>query len=296
MKYPINLYRYHTIKNLREQLMINRLFVSDLDKTLLRSDMSISTFTKDTWNDLVDKDIKLTIATARSGVKTLDLLNDLKLSYPMIVMDGSMIISCEGDTLLSNSLSSAEVLSLLDVSNPCGINPFIIGSDESGIERFRYSFNINALQKELISDYKVDKRMQQVDNLTPLKENVKIVYIGEKDPIMELENKFREKFGDMFEIKCQKDVYLDGYFLTILHPKGDKAHALESLTDMIGVSHSQLTVFGDSSNDIGMFGVAGEKIAVNNALDELKDIATHTLPHSNDEDAVARYLRKIAKF
>ena len=57
-----------------------------------------------------------------------------------------------------------------------------------------------------------------------------------------------------------------------------------------------MTVFGDSHNDIGMFEVANTKIAINNAIDELKLIADEVLPHSNDEDGVARYLKKIYDF
>jgi len=269
--------------------MINRLFVSDLDKTLLRTDMSISTYTKDIWNGLADREIKLTIATARSGTKTRELLSSLKLHHPLIVMDGAMIISPEGDVLMSNALSFDEVDAILAISSYHDIQPFVIGSDENGVERFRYS-RVNVLQQELLSEYKKDKRMQKVEKLTPLKENVKIVYIGEKEPIGRLKREFIEKLGNSVEVKCQKDVYLDGYFLTILHPYGDKAHALESLREMIGVGHERLTVFGDSSNDIGMFALANEKIAVKNALDELKKMATDVLPHSNDEDGVARYL------
>ncbi len=194
---------------------------------------------------------------------------------------------------MSNSLSFDEVDALLDLTEPFGINPFVIGNDENGIHRFRFSYDINYLQNRLVAEYKNEKRMQQVKSIAPLKENIKVVYIGEKEPIGKLKRKIIEKFGDRFEVKCQKDVYLDGYFLTILHPKGDKAYALESLTKMIGIEQSKLTVFGDSHNDIGMFKVASEKIAVSNALGKLKDIASHTLPHSNDEDAVAKYLNKI---
>ena len=274
--------------------MIDRLFVSDLDKTLLRTDMSISSFTQATWNSLVDREVKLTIATARSGTKTRELLKNLKLHHPLIVMDGAMIISPEGDILMSNALTFSEVEDILSISTYHDIQPFVIGSDEKGVERFRYS-KVNALQEQLLTDYTKDKRLQNVEKLTPLKENVKIVYIGEKEPIGKLKEEFIQKLGSSVEVKCQKDVYLDGYFLTILHPKGDKAHALESLREMIGVGHERLTVFGDSSNDMGMFALANEKIAVKNALDELKKIATLTLPDTNDEDAVAKYLDKRSK-
>jgi len=37
---------------------------------------------------------------------------------------------------------------------------------------------------------------------------------------------------------------------------------------------------------------AGVKVAVANAIEELKQRADIVLPHSNDEDAVARYLQE----
>ena len=42
-----------------------------------------------------------------------------------------------------------------------------------------------------------------------------------------------------------------------------------------------------------MFEKAGTAIAVSNALDEVKEKADIVLPHSNDEDAVAKYLSKL---
>jgi hydroxymethylpyrimidine pyrophosphatase-like HAD family hydrolase len=42
-----------------------------------------------------------------------------------------------------------------------------------------------------------------------------------------------------------------------------------------------------------MFEYAGMKIAVKNAHDEVKKRADIILPHTNDEDAVAKYLKEI---
>ncbi len=39
-----------------------------------------------------------------------------------------------------------------------------------------------------------------------------------------------------------------------------------------------------------MFKLAGTSVAVSNALDEVKAVADVILPHSNNEDGVARYL------
>jgi len=271
---------------------MNNLYITDLDKTLLQSDLTISDFTKKIWNSLADNGIKLTIATARSGMKSLELLKDLNLHHPMIVMDGAMIISNKGDIILSNSLDENIADNILQIGKKYNIEPFFIGLDHAGIERFLYPDKLNHLQQQLINEYKKDKRLQNSIKHSPLKENVKTVYIGDKEPLEELKAELSETFGKEIEIKFSKDPYLDGYFLTLLHPKGDKAHAVKALTQLEEFKDLELTVFGDSHNDIGMFELAKSKIAVANALKEIKEIATHILPHSNDEDGVAKYLEQ----
>jgi Cof subfamily protein (haloacid dehalogenase superfamily) len=275
--------------------MKSRFYISDLDKTLLRSDLSISDFTKNIWNELAHSGVKLSIATARSTPKTFELLKDLKLNHPLIVMDGALIVSNEGDVLLSNSLSYDEVDAILEISDKEKVYPFIIGVDENGIDRFRHSTTLNSLQQELVDEYKNDKRIQECSVLKPLRENIKIVYIGSKSQMHSLKDQIHDKLKDSVEIKLQKDVYQDGYFLTLLHPKGDKSHALKELQDITGIQSSMMTVFGDSHNDVGMFKVASQRIAVANAENDLKELSTHILPHTNDQDAVAKYLTQIMK-
>jgi hydroxymethylpyrimidine pyrophosphatase-like HAD family hydrolase len=61
----------------------------------------------------------------------------------------------------------------------------------------------------------------------------------------------------------------------------------------MGIDKRDVVVFGDNLNDIGMFEWAGKSIAVKNALDEVKEKADIILPYTNDEDAVAKYLKEI---
>jgi hydroxymethylpyrimidine pyrophosphatase-like HAD family hydrolase len=65
------------------------------------------------------------------------------------------------------------------------------------------------------------------------------------------------------------------------------------LEEIIGVDKNRVTVFGDNLNDLRMFEWAGTSVAVKNALEEVKQKADIVLPHTNDEDAVAKYLKEI---
>ena len=57
----------------------NTLYVSDLDGTLLRNDISLSDYTVNTINELVEKGMAFTFATARSIESAKVFTSGLKL-------------------------------------------------------------------------------------------------------------------------------------------------------------------------------------------------------------------------
>ncbi|AZV47218.1 hydrolase [Nautilia sp. PV-1] len=262
------------------------IFVTDLDKTLLRSDLSLSEFTKNTWNSFP---FSLTIATARSFKGSTTLLNGLNLKHPLVLLDGAMIASPEGKIIKINDIDKKtgdEVINIIE--KEFDERPLIVGFENFGDEKFLYPKKINKYQEELLQNYKNDSRVLNIENLRALKHNLKMVYLGEEDVLKRIEKKVKELFN--LETKLSKDPYMECWFLTLLHPLGDKAHALMELEEIMQVDKKNVTVFGDSLNDIGMFEYAGKSVAVKNALDEVKKRADIILPHTNDEDAVAKYL------
>ena len=66
-----------------------------------------------------------------------------------------------------------------------------------------------------------------------------------------------------------------------------KAKAILKMKEHYGFQ--KVVAFGDSVNDMPMFRAADEAYAVDNALEDLKGIATGIIGR-NDEDAVARFL------
>ena len=114
-----------------------------------------------------------------------------------------------------------------------------------------------------------------------------VTMIGEKEKIAPIFEKAKEYKG--WESMFQKDTYRDEYWLEICPQNCTKAKTILKLKEELG--YEKLVVFGDSPNDISMFRIADESYAVSNALDELKQIATHIIG-SNEEDAVANFLKE----
>lgn len=67
----------------------------------------------------------------------------------------------------------------------------------------------------------------------------------------------------------------------------NKGLAIQRIKQLCGCQ--RVIVFGDSANDISMFQMADESYATQNAIDELKEIATGII-ESNQTDGVAKWL------
>ena len=263
-------------------------FITDLDKTFLRSDLSVSPFAKKVWNSF---DKPLTIATARSYTGATKLLEGVRLTRPMILLDGAMITAPNGEIMHLNALEKELVDHCIDiVEREFDDRPLIVGLDGKN-ERFLYPKKLNSHQKELLQNYKNDKRVLGIEKLRGLEQNLKVVYLGSKEVLQAIEKRVKALYE--VESKLSKDPYQNCYFLTLLHPLGDKAHALKRLEEIEDILAKDVTVFGDSHNDLGMFAYAGKSVAVANALPEVKERANIVLARSNDEDGVAHYLANL---
>ncbi len=273
---------------------MQKLFITDLDHTFLQSNQTVSSFSKEIWNSKSSKAM-LSIATARSFAKTQDFLKDLKLNFPLITLDGAMVVNREKKIIDLNVLSKEIGDAIIEESKKFDIFPYVIAlSDHKSLdETFDIPSQLNYYQERLIKEsYALDKRLAYVKNIRGAKDTLKLVYMGEERVLRPLAEHLLKVFGNTIEIKLAPENYMQCYFLTILHPLSDKAHALNKVLEYLNLDAKESTVFGDGLNDIGMFKLAGTAIAVQNALDEVKAKADIVLQESNDEDAVAKYLEK----
>ena len=269
------------------------IYITDLDHTFLRSDLSISDFTAQTWNKKAESSI-MTIATARSFQKSQELLKKIHINAPMILLDGTVVITPERKLIDLKTIDKKLGDAIVDLGMQFDIDPFIIGvKDEALNEAFLYPRKLNEYQRDVLKGYKDDPRLLFNPTNRTMEQNLKIVYFGYEEQLRPLYEEIKKVFGTRIEAKLSPEKYGGGYFLTLLHPEGDKAHAMQKVMEYLGRSHDEITVFGDSVNDLGMFKLAGTSVAVSNALDEVKAVADLVLPHSNDEDAVAKYLKNV---
>ncbi|WP_304544951.1 HAD-IIB family hydrolase [Sulfurimonas microaerophilic] len=272
---------------------MKNIYITDLDHTFLRTDLSVSDYTKKIWNSY-EKDAIISIATARTYKKTMQFLKGVSINAPMILLDGALIATTEKKIVDTKFISKNVADEIIDEGGKLGIYPFVLSLvDQELNEAFTYSTTLNNYQTEILKRYANDDHTQGFKNLRAMDDNFKIVYMADEAILIELEQRIKKIFGDELKYILAPEAYMGCYFLTILHKDADKAHGITSVSEAAGFDLNRLSVFGDNLNDIGMFNLANTSVAVANAHDDVKKMADIVLKHSNDEDGVAKYLEEL---
>lgn len=270
------------------------LYVSDLDGTLLTSEIKISENSLNIINSLIDKGMIFTYATARSISSASIAAGGLSAKHPIIAYNGAFIV--EPDTrkiLAKEDFTGVQTKVVVRILGKRGISPLVY-SFVDGKERVSWiPGEENEGKRHYIDSRKGDKRLRPVDADEELYAGDVFYFtcIGEKE---ELEPVYKElKENEDYTCTFQPEIYRDEYWLEIMPRKATKANAILKLKELLGCE--RIVSFGDAVNDMPMFRISDECYAVENAVDSLKEMATEIID-SNNEDGVAKWLLENAEF
>src|SRR6266700_1930244 len=84
------------------------------------------------------------------------------------------------------------------------------------------------------------------------------------------------------------------YYLDVTPPGHDKGTFVQTMAKRLGISTDAVATIGDMQNDLAMFQQSGLSIAMGNATDDVKKMATHVTT-SNAEEGFARAIELILK-
>ena len=261
------------------------LYVSDLDGTLLRSDETTSTYTNQVINELVEKGMLFSYATARSYHTAHKVTKGLQAKIPLIVYNGAFIKdNVTGEILIENGFQD-DVRSVIDDLIQHDIYPTVYSLIDTR-EKFSYvKAQCSEGMLRFLQTRQGDNRDNPVLNIQDLYQG-KIFYIScidDKEKLKPLYEKYRNQYHCLYHT----DIYTQDQWLEIMSLSASKANAIEQLK---GYLHcDRVVAFRDGINDIDMFDLADECYAVDNAVDELKAMATDVIGNHND-DSVAKWL------
>ncbi len=270
--------------------MEKTLYVTDLDGTLLNQKDRINPKSIAIINELVDKGMMFTYATARSLVSASVVTAGLSTNIPVIAYNGAFIFQPEtGEILSREDFSSSERAYAIDVIRANNILPLVY-SFVDGVEKVSWlSGRENDGIRRYLSLRKGDRRLRPVKDDEELYQG-EIFYftcIGEKSELQPLYDILSK--DERYRSTIQQELYRPEYFCEIMPVNATKAHAIQKLKKIWDCG--RVISFGDAVNDIPMFEISDECYAVENAVEELKAAATGIID-SNENDGVANWLKE----
>ena len=266
------------------------LYVTDLDGTLLNRNDRINPASIKIINDLTEKGMLFTYATARSLVSARVVTGGLSAKIPVIAYNGAFIFQPDtGEILSQEKFTPEEMSEVKAVLDNCHISPLIYAFID-GVERVSWpTGKENDGMKRYLGRREGDRRLNPVTGDGKLYQGDMFYFtcIGEKEELQPVYDYFSQ--NDKYRCTLQQELYRPEYWCEIMPAHASKAYAIKKLKKMWGCD--KVISFGDAVNDIPMFEISDEAYAVENAVEELKAVADGII-ESNENDGVAKWLKE----
>jgi HAD superfamily hydrolase (TIGR01484 family) len=208
--------------------------------------------------------LKLSAATGRSWDFARPVIKALKLTDPCIVSGGTVIIDPVSEQIVwEASIEPASALAIADFMRA-------------------HPDNVNVYMKSL-------HRGDDLDHFDPA--DINIMYVLDV-PLTALDDALT-KLRRIPHITVSKATSWgrpdDGIDLHITSNVATKEHAVQELAGIIGVPTSGIAGVGDGHNDIHLFNAVGHRVAMGNAVPELKANADEVIDTVGN-DGLAKYI------
>lgn len=279
------------------------LYVSDLDGTLLNRESRVSGESAALINAAVKKGALFSIATARTPATVSRLLADIDSDVPLIVMTGSLIWDRKRNEYLHATFHDrATARLLLDIYRRYNLSAFIYTLGEDNLIHIYHIGKMGDLEWKFVEErsdtpYKQfhipadgESDSKEIDGILG-----RVLQFYCMRPTEEVERVYSE-IKDMPTIRAfyYHDIFGEEIALMEVFAKDvSKANAVRILAEKVGAD--RIVAYGDNINDLPILSIADEAVAVENALNEVKEAADRVIG-PNGDDSVAHDIASLAGF
>lgn len=281
-----------------------KLFVTDLDGTLLNSNHELTPKSIATLKRAMAQGIKVCIASGRSHGDILSLIQGHDLHPYIISSNGASAFDTNGEKIHSIGIpkeQAAEIMRYMQFQNL---------EFEASMDAYTYVTERGlALLHQEVEDMAGDdpQRKEQLhrDTLGLVLSQSNLVVVPTLEDLLEkidavnnisvisaYRNKIRNAMDHFTMDKRLMTFSSWKYNFEVTSSETSKGVALKHLCAKLDIDLKDVAAIGDNYNDLSMIKVAGIKGAMKNAVPQLISISDHLMP-DNDHEGAARFLEML---
>ena len=270
-----------------------KLFVTDYDNTLLRTDHTVRPETWAAVREFEKRGGKFVICTGRMLSTILKTVEPYGLKGEIIAFQGGVVANVNtGEVLMKKYVDPVDAIALLKDLQSAGYYIQIYANGLFYVNRYTYRTKryaeVNNLDAVVVEDgdmvgfteknhLKLDKIVFALDDDLGIKDYAVI------EPVI---SEYEKKYGNRLIFNSSNTLMIEA--VSVGCTKGE---AVEFLANRYGISREEVICIGDALNDAPMVKWAGLGVAVGNATHDLKEVAD-IVTVSCDENAVGEIIRK----
>ncbi|MBA4405873.1 hypothetical protein C0389_01230 [bacterium] len=273
----------------KELLRKIELVVFDLDGTLLDDEGNLGEETKSLVKELSEFGVRFSIATGRLLSAVTDIADILDIKIPLITLDGTLIQRRPGEeNIFVSHLPAKSVVRALRLADKYLLKVALC--HEAAIYFTEENEQISRILGKSGAKY---QKIFSYENY--VSEALELVMVGDYRESVRF---VMEKMSFPYTFGIRSSYYKshsadDTYVLEIRKMGSSKGEGLRKLVSHLKMKMFQTAVMGDWYNDKSLFDTDALKIAVANAVPELKKLADIVTKRNNNEDGVAEFLKML---
>jgi Cof subfamily protein (haloacid dehalogenase superfamily) len=260
------------------------LVVSDVDGTLVTRDKTLTDGAIRAARRLHEAGIGFTITSSRPAIGMSFLIEPLAITLPVGPFNGSSIVDPQLKPIELHLIPEAAARRSLDVLNEFGVDIWLF-TNEKWLTRHPDAEYVPHEKRAIRADPTI------IGDFTPyLTTACKIVGSSSDAALLQrCEAAMKQALGaEATAVRSQT------YYLDVTPPGHNKGTFVEAMARRLGISTEAVATIGDMQNDLAMFRKSGLSIAMGNATDDVKKVATHVTA-SNEEEGFAGAIDMILK-
>lgn len=243
--------------------------IVDFDRTLLRTDKSISEYTVGVLREWREAGACLFAATARPE-RSITVYRELIPFDAVTTLNGARTIT--PGSVYEEAISARSAETVLEQLS--GV-PGMVISAETG-NGFFANTDIPVWSPAVVDDIRI---------------------LAGKEKIYKIVATHPDLPADRISLNLSDDIYTtvaDRKLLQVMSSTATKWNGVRRMLDAYRISAASAVYFGDDNDDIGPIRECGCGVAVSNALEHVREAADY-VTRSNDEDGVAFFLSGLAR-